>query len=134
MLNRRLGAVPTGAVGGYCVAAAALGLACHLLTERTIVPDAGQWLAVVALGAGPMGASFYAWDHGTKHGDLPVLGALSYTAPLLSTLLLVAFGRAEPSASLAGACLLIVAGAVLAAHRNLLPALRRHRTGPLTNR
>jgi hypothetical protein len=42
------------------------------------------------------------------------LGAFSYAAPLVSTLLLVAFGRAEPSwVIIALACIFIVGGAVL---------------------
>jgi hypothetical protein len=44
-----------------------------------------------------------------------VLGAASYSAPLLSTVLLVATGYAAYSHALLVACLLITAGAVLAA-------------------
>jgi len=39
---------------------------------------------------------------------------LAYAAPLLSTLLLITFGRAEASWTIALACILIVGGAVLA--------------------
>ena len=76
---------------------------------------AGQWLAVLGLGLMPVGAAFYAWDHGVKRGNIQVLGAASYAAPLLSTLVLIATGFAEPSLSILAACLLITAGAVLAA-------------------
>jgi len=69
---------------------------------------------VLGLGLGPVGAAFFVWDHGVKHGDIKALGAFSYAAPLLSTVLLIAFGRAEPSWAVAAACLLIVGGAVLA--------------------
>ena len=44
-----------------------------------------------------------------------VLGAASYAAPLLSTLVLIAAGAAEPTPTVIAACLLITAGAVLAA-------------------
>ncbi|GAB4172099.1 MAG: EamA family transporter [Thalassobaculales bacterium] len=114
-LTRRFAAVPTDAVGGFCAVTAALGLACHLAFETTQWPAGGlEWLAVLALGLGPVGAAFFVWDHGCKHGDIKVLGTLSYAAPLMSTLLLVLAGRAEASANVALACLLIVAGAVLA--------------------
>ena len=63
----------------------------------------------------PVGAAFYAWDHGVKHGNIQVLGAASYAAPLLSTLVLIAAGAAEPTPTIVAACLLITAGAVLAA-------------------
>lgn len=45
----------------------------------------------------PVGLAFYAWDHGVKNGDIQILGASSYAAPLLSTLILTLFGFAEPS-------------------------------------
>ncbi len=120
VLNRRFGAVPTEVVGGFCGAVAILGLACHLVWEVTVVPQGLQWLAVLGLGLGPVGAAFFVWDYGTKHGNIQVLGALSYAAPLLSTLVLIAFGRAEATWAVALACLLIVAGALLASKEMLL--------------
>lgn len=114
VLSRRFGAVPTDAVGGFCGATAALALVAHLLFEQTRWPDGVQWLAVAAMGVGPVGAAFFLWDHGVKRGDIKALGALSYITPLLSTGLLIAFGRAEPSLNLLLSCVLIVGGAVLA--------------------
>ena len=115
VLNRRFAAVPTDAVTGFCGGVALLGLACHLAFETTVTPTAGQGLAALALGLGPVGIAFFAWDHATKHGDLQVLGALAYAAPLISTLLLIAFGRAEATWTVGIACLLITGGAALAA-------------------
>jgi drug/metabolite transporter (DMT)-like permease len=115
VLNRRFGAVPSEVVGGFCGAVALLGFLCHLALETTVAPGPGQWLAVLALGLGPVGVAFFVWDHGTKHGNIQVLGAFAYAAPLLSTLLLIAFGKAEPTWAVAGACALIVGGAALAA-------------------
>jgi drug/metabolite transporter (DMT)-like permease len=115
VLSRRFGAVPTDSVGGFCGATAVLAFVCHLLFEQTVWPVGGQWLAILALGLGPVGAAFFTWDYGVKRGNIRVLGALSYGAPLLSTVLLVLFGLADPSWVLALACLFIVGGAVLAA-------------------
>ncbi len=114
VISRRFGDVPSDAVGGFCGITAVLGLISHVLFEQTLWPDASGWLAVIALGIGPVGAAFFVWDYGVKHGDIKALGALAYTAPLLSTLLLILFGRAAPSWTIALACLLIVGGAVLA--------------------
>ena len=50
-----------------------------------------------------------------KHGDIQVLGAASYSAPLLSTLVLVAMGESQPSWVIALACASITLGAVVAA-------------------
>jgi drug/metabolite transporter (DMT)-like permease len=114
VLSRRFGDVPTDAVGAFCGATAALALAAHVVFETTYWPQGGEWLAVLALGLGPVGAAFFLWDVGMKRGDIKALGALSYATPLLSTVLLIAFGRAAPSWRLAVGCLLIVGGAALA--------------------
>ncbi|MER9236786.1 EamA family transporter [Mesorhizobium sp. M0622] len=116
LLSRRFPSVPTSIVTWFCAATAALSLVCHLLLERTVLPDgAGQWLAVLGLGLMPVGAAFYAWDIGVKRGNIQVLGAASYAAPLLSTLVLIAAGFAEPSWRILAACVLITGGAALAA-------------------
>jgi drug/metabolite transporter (DMT)-like permease len=124
VLSRRFGEVPTDAVAGFCLATAALSLLCHLLFETTVWPDVpSQWLAILALGVGPVGAAFYVWDIGVKRGDIRVLGVASYAAPVLSTLILVLAGYAEATASLAAACLLIVLGALVATFTpKILPA------------
>lgn len=118
--SRRFGDVPTDAVGGFCAATAILAVPCHLIFETTIWPATTlEWLAVLALGLGPVGGAFFTWDIGVKKGDIQVLGASSYAAPLLSTLVLVAAGLAPATPEVAFACVLIVGGAVLAAHQML---------------
>ena len=119
--NRRFGSVPTDTVAGFCAAAALLGFVSHALFETWVTPTAPQWGAILLLGLGPVGAAFFVWDYGTKHGHIQALGALAYGAPLLSTLLLIAFGQAEATWSVALACGLIVGGALLAS----LELLRR---------
>lgn len=114
--TRRFTHVPTDVVTGFCLATAALSLVCHLLLEQTIWPsDALQWMAVAALGIGPVGLAFFAWDHGVKHGDIQVLGAASYAAPLLSTIVLIGSGYASFTWIIGLACILITFGAALAA-------------------
>jgi drug/metabolite transporter (DMT)-like permease len=116
VMSRRLAAVPTDAVAGFCLATAVLALLFHLALETTAWPESGaQWLALAVLGAGPVGAAFYAWDIGMKRGDIRVLGAASYATPLLSTGILVLAGYAEASAALAVAAVLIACGGLLAA-------------------
>ena len=120
VLNRRFTHVPTDAVGGFCAATAILAAICHLAFETTVWPaDTGEWLAVFGLGLLPVGLSFFTWDYGTKHGDIRVLGAAAYAAPLISTLLLIAFGKGEATWVVAAGCVLIVGGAVLAAREML---------------
>ncbi|MGB8816921.1 MAG: DMT family transporter [Rhizobiaceae bacterium] len=125
LLSRRLGAVQTDAVTGFCGATALLALACHLAFETTVWPQTGsQWLAVLFLGLFPVGAAFFAWDHGVKRGNIQILGAASYASPLLSTLILVVAGKAQFTGTVLAACLLITFGAVLASKDMIFPARR----------
>src|SRR6267154_3876838 len=116
VMSRRLKSVPTDAVAGFCLATALLAAAVHGAIEITIWPDTtAQWLAIAALGVGPVGAAFYAWDIGMKRGDIRVLGAASYATPLLSTAFLILAGFARPSAAIAVAAVLIAGGGLVAA-------------------
>jgi drug/metabolite transporter (DMT)-like permease len=106
--------VPSSAVAGFCAVTAGLSFICHLLFETTLWPvGLTQWAAIAGLGLGPVGLAFYVWDYGVKHGDIRLLGVMSYAAPVLSTVL-VGAGFAEPTAGLGLACALIVGGALLA--------------------
>jgi drug/metabolite transporter (DMT)-like permease len=116
VMSRKLKAVPTDAVAGFCLATAILAAIMHEMVEVTIWPESmGQWLAIIALGVGPVGAAFFAWDIGMKRGDIRVLGAASYATPLLSTAFLILAGFAKPSAAIAIAAVLIAGGGLIAA-------------------
>src|ERR1700761_7028819 len=116
VMSRRLKAVPTDAVAGFCLATALLAALMRTLIEKTVWPETiTQWLAVVALGLGPVGAAFYTWDIGMKRGDIRVLGAASYATPLLSTGFLILAGFAKASANIAIAAVLIAGGGLIAA-------------------
>jgi len=116
VMSRKLKSVPTDAVAGFCLATAVLATAVHLVIETTVWPETvAQWLAIVALGFGPVGAAFYAWDVGMKRGDIRVLGAASYATPLLSTAFLIMAGYATPGAAIAIAAVLIAGGGLIAA-------------------
>lgn len=113
--SRFFAKTPTEAVAGFCLGTSALAALCHLAIETTVWPaGAGEWLATVGLGLGPVGLAFFVWDVGMKRGDVRLLGVAAYAAPLLSTLLLVAFGLAAATPALAAACGLIVGGALIA--------------------
>jgi drug/metabolite transporter (DMT)-like permease len=116
VMSRKLKSIPTDAVAGFCLATALLAAGVHGIAEVTVWPDtAAQWLAITALGVGPVGAAFYAWDIGMKRGDIRVLGAASYATPLLSTAFLMVAGFAEPSVTIAIAAVLIAGGGLIAA-------------------
>jgi drug/metabolite transporter (DMT)-like permease len=116
VMSRKLKSIPTDAVAGFCLATALLAAGVHGIAEVTVWPDtAAQWLAITALGVGPVGAAFYAWDIGMKRGDIRVLGAASYATPLLSTAFLMMAGFAEPTVTIAIAAVLIAGGGLIAA-------------------
>ena len=91
------------------------------MLEETVWPQGTlEWLAILGLGLMPVGAAFYAWDHGVKRGNIQVLGASSYAAPLLSTLILIGAGMAIATWHIVIACILITGGAALAAKNMIL--------------
>jgi drug/metabolite transporter (DMT)-like permease len=112
---RKLSSAPTMLIGAFCGITALLSFVCHLLFEKTVAVTGTHWIPVLLLGLGPVGLAFFVWDHGMKKGNIKLLGTLSYTAPLLSSVLLVLSGRAAFSLSLLAACGLIVAGSFISA-------------------
>jgi drug/metabolite transporter (DMT)-like permease len=106
--------VPPEALAGTCAVIAVLAAACHLGIEVTVVPSGGEWLAVVALGVGPVGVAFFAWDHAMKHGDARALGVAANAVPVVSTGLLVICGITAATAGLAIACALVAGGVAIA--------------------
>jgi len=116
LISRRFDSVSTDVVTIFCIATSILSLFSHLVLETTVWPGStAQWAAVIGLGLLPVGAAFYTWDYGVKNGDIQILGAASYAAPLLSTLVLLAFGYAEPGWRILIACFLVTGGAIIAA-------------------
>jgi len=129
VLSRRLGAVPTEAVAGFCLMTALLSGACHLFLETTVWPATSlEWGSVLALALFPVGLAFFTWDIGVKRGDIQVLGAAAYSAPLLSTLLLIAFGFGALTLSVGIACIAITLGAVIAAKDMIFKSRRQSET------
>ncbi len=116
LLSRRMPDMPTQSVIAYCAITTVLSILAHGLFETTVWPtNPVQWLSIFGLGLLPVGAAFYVWDHGMKHGDIQIIGASSYAAPLFSTIILILFGAAQFTWTIAIACILITLGALLAA-------------------
>ena len=113
LLTRRFRHFPTAYVSWFCVASGAASLACHFAFEPRYMPQGLEWVYLVALGLGPMGAAFFLWDRALKVGDPRVIGNLAYLTPLLSTLVLLATGAGAIGAVSIVAMALILAGAWL---------------------
>jgi drug/metabolite transporter (DMT)-like permease len=113
VISRLFGKVPTSAVGGFCGAVMILSWSVHFGFEPSYIPTTSELFSAIILGLGPVGGAFYIWDIGMKHGDIRLLGTLAYAAPLLSTLLLIAFGFSNSTPSVWIACGLIIGGSLL---------------------
>jgi drug/metabolite transporter (DMT)-like permease len=114
--NRRHAGAPTELVALACALVALAAAPAHLYFETFALPSDREWPSILLLGAGPVGAAFFLWDHGTKRGRIALLGALSYAAPVLSTAFLVAAGDAMPTWHIGAGCVLVAGGAALAAY------------------
>lgn len=113
--SRLFAGVPSSSLIVSCAATAVAAALLHAALETTRWPaSATGWLAIGALGAGPVGLAFYLWDEGMKRGNIRMLGVAAYFTPLLSTLLLIAFGLGVATPRIWAAAALIVLGALLA--------------------
>ena len=115
LLTRRVAMFPTAAVGLFGLVSGLLSLLCHAAFEAPVSLSTREWLLIVAMGLGPLGAAFFLWDAAIKRGDPRRIGVLSYLTPLASTMLLaLASGRALTPWT-AAAAVLIVGAAVIGA-------------------
>jgi len=110
--TKRVAHFPTAAIGLFGLVSGLLSLACHAVLEPPVTPSTGDWLLLVAMGLGPLGAAFYLWDAALKRGDPRTIGILSYLTPLASTLLLVVTSGRQLGGWTAVAALMIIGAAV----------------------
>lgn len=114
--SRLVAAVPSESLCVTALVTAALALLGSLAFEQWTTPaEASQWVALAAMGLGPVGGAFLLWDIGMKKGNVATLGVLSYASPVLSTLLLVTLGLSQASLALWIACAMMTAAGLLAA-------------------
>ncbi|HEX4234890.1 MAG TPA: DMT family transporter [Caldimonas sp.] len=111
--TRRVARFPTAAIGLFGLVSGLLALACHALLEPAVTLATRDWLLIVVVGLGPLGAAFFFWDAALKRSDPRRIGLLSYLTPLASTLLLAATTGRPLSAWLVAAALLIVGAAAV---------------------
>lgn len=113
LLTKRLGGNGTAGVSVCCLVSGALALVCHAAFEPRYAFVLSDAPFLLALGLGPLGASFYLWDRAVKEGDPRAIATLAYLTPLLSTAWLTLFGGGRLTPASAAAAALIVGGAVV---------------------
>ena len=109
---------PTAAIGLFGLVSGALSLVCHWLLEPSAALTARDWLLLVAMGLGPLGAAFFLWDKALKLGDARHIGLLSYITPLASTVLLIVVTGRALTWSIALAAAMIIGAAVVGTRRS----------------
>ena len=113
LLTQRVPPFPSAAIGLFGLVSGLLSLLCHALLEAPVHLSSTDWMLILAMGLGPLGAAFYLWDAALKRGDARQIGVLSFLTPLLSTLALLWVRSETPSVSVAIAAAMIVGAAVL---------------------
>ena len=113
LLTQRVPPFPNAAIGLFGLVSGVLSLLCHTLLEAPVHLSGTDWMLILAMGLGPLGAAFYLWDAALKRGDARQIGVLSFLTPLLSTLALLWVRAEAPSLSIAVAAAMIVGAAVL---------------------
>ena len=98
----------------------------HYFLEETWDIDWGVFACAVILGA-LVGVGYFMWDIAMSHGDVEMLGVLSYFIPLTSTALLVTFGYPVMTANLIFSACFIVVGTLIASKDRLLHVYFRYR-------
>jgi len=111
--TQRVARFPTAAIGLFGLVSGVLALACHALFEPAVALSRRDWLLIVVIGAGPLGAAFFFWDAALKRTDARRIGLLSYLTPLASTVLLAATTGRPLTPWLAAAAVLIVGAALV---------------------
>jgi len=103
---------PTAAIGLFGLVSGALSLLCHSLLEAPVELNSRDWLLMVLMGLGPLGAAFFLWDAALKNGDAQKIGILSYITPLASTVLLM-FATGRPLTLAIGLATVLILGAAV---------------------
>jgi drug/metabolite transporter (DMT)-like permease len=80
--------------------------------------NARDWLLLIFMGLGPLGAAFFLWDRALKLGDVRHIGILSYLTPLISTVLLMLVTQRPLTWNIAIAAAMIIGAAMLGTRRS----------------
>jgi drug/metabolite transporter (DMT)-like permease len=120
-LSRSKGSVDD--IGWLSVAVSLSALVAHLSLEPSSWQlSVNQWSGVLLLGLGPVGGAFYLWDLGLKNGNKTLLASLSFSAPLISSVLLALAGYNKWSTDILIALGFVLIGAIIA---NKKPSVSR---------
>ena len=112
LLSKRI-SFNTASVGTFGFVSGVLALLVHIGFEPQVALTADDWLLLVVLGLGPLGASFYLWDYALKQGNPQRVGLIAFLTPLISTTLLLVVTGTELSWLLGLAAGLVITAAIV---------------------
>jgi len=102
-------------IGWLSVAVAILAFIAHWQLETSNWSfSLSEWAGILLLGLGPVGGAFYLWDVSLKNGNKQLLASLSFSTPLISSVILAIAGFNNWSVNIVIALTLILLGAVIA--------------------
>lgn len=108
-------------IGWLSLVVAAFSLIAHVLFESSVWQfETVTLTAILLLGLGPVGGAFYLWELGMKQGNKKMLASLSYSSPLLSSVLLALLGLTPWSSSIIIALFLILTGGLIASYKSTI--------------
>jgi len=94
----------------FTIFAAILSTLLYLITMPHAVPSTKSLLAAIYLGCIPLGLSFFLWNRAVSHGNMVIIGFLSYLTPPLSVLLVALIhGQTVSPQVLVGMAIIIAA-------------------------
>jgi len=102
-------------IGWLSAAVALLALLAHWQFETSNWSfSLSEWAGILLLGLGPVGGAFYLWDIALKKGNQQLLASLSFSTPLISSVILAIAGFNAWSVNIIIALALILIGAIIA--------------------
>jgi len=101
-------------VGLYCGIGALISLLSYWFFDQHVAVNVVDMTLMISLGLTAFGLAFLFWDHGIKFGNFKFLCISAFFIPLLSTLWLILFGKAEPTMILFFTLACVIVGSYLA--------------------
>jgi len=101
-------------IGWLSLAVSLLSFICHLIFEPiSLAINLTQWLYLLLIGVGPLGGAFYLWEYGLAKGNHRLLASISFLTPVMSSVLLALFAKAQWSLDMLIALLMILLGGIV---------------------
>lgn len=118
LLSHRYSNAPIEMIGVYCGVGALISLiTLHTTGQPMVTPSSKQLLIIFIIGLTSQGYAYVLWEYGVKKGDYRFLSILSYGNPIISILLLAAFGLIQLNYLVIFAAILVTVAGIIASEK-----------------